>query len=102
MLWTMAILLAAAAPAEPKTAVIYGIGLNTCGQWLEKRRDPVTDIALGAWLGGFMTGRPVVRAGAEAPRLRDMTLWIDNYCRSHSLDEVAQAAEALTTELQSR
>ncbi|NOJ43035.1 hypothetical protein [Bradyrhizobium australiense] len=62
-------------------------------------------IKLQSWLGGFLSGYNIGSGGVDflaQPSFDALTAWMDNYCRSHPLNGVAEAAVDLTKELRSR
>ena len=80
---------------------------DSCGGWITARRSQ-SGMALQfqAWVIGFLTGRATAGADRE-DLLRGMDspsafVWIDNYCQSHPLDRLWQAADALVLELATR
>jgi hypothetical protein len=84
----------------------YGVGLHSCGQFVEARRDPGypgKDLKYLDWLGGFMTATAGWRAalGAEPTDtdVRAAAAWIENYCRQNPLRNFNAAAVALANHL---
>jgi hypothetical protein len=84
----------------------FGLGGESCGAWLEMRRDKLSVRLLGmeAWGSGYLTAMNEVERkdillniNAEATHT-----WIDNYCSAHPLDTLNSAYYALTQELKVR
>ena len=94
---------AAALASSPITVV--GPGNETCGRWLEARRDGGTrEIAFGAWLGGYLSAINQYGGGGDilnGMRLEDARLFVDNYCREYPIRTVKHAADALIISLKS-
>lgn len=77
----------------------YGQGTGTCGSWIEDRKVSSNPRGL-TWVTGFVSG-----AGWMGHRMRDtdadgMMSFVDQYCDSHRLDKVAEAAAALVQALE--
>ena len=86
---------------------VLGMGKNSCREWTKGRfnRDETESIDI-AWVGGFVTavnrfgyGSSDISKGTDADGI---VSWIDNYCAQHPRDALADAASALTIELQAR
>lgn len=78
---------------------VYGDGASSCGEWVEARKGGDW-YSMGHWMLGFVTA-----ATYEGRKLRDtkavsMALWMDNYCQSHPLDIIAEAAVKLVVDLE--
>jgi hypothetical protein len=88
---------------EKRPYTNYGVGLNSCGQFLEARRYPGNDVAYEHWLGGFLTANASWRVGLGAePANTDVlaaVAWIENYCRQNPLRQFNTAAVALVHHL---
>jgi hypothetical protein len=93
-----------------KDAVVYGLGLASCGQWTAERskRSGISpgisgSLAYESWLAGYMTGMSIFHAASGTPLKRSdvvaMSAWIDNYCAANPLKQVADAASLLIVEL---
>jgi hypothetical protein len=95
---TLAVVLLSLSPAHSQADVLLlgkGIG-SSCGTWTKERKTQDWLFA-GDWVLGFMSG-------AASALNRDLLLgldsnavlgWVDNYCRAHPLDKVAEAATRL-------
>ena len=101
--------------------MIYGPGHDSCGNWTATRgadANHPTEMAMHfaeqAWVLGLVTGMAFARSmlalldGAEfyakalAQKPTDynaITLWMDQYCAAHPLEQVHQAAQTLFLEL---
>ncbi len=90
---------------QSQTFRIGGEGLSSCGAWTRARQEKSFDATLyREWVAGFLSGviiysRDNVLAGSDFDGVWG---WVDNYCHSHPLDHIADAAFALVTELQSQ
>ena len=98
------VLLGAQQRTQPGTYVRFGLGLESCGRWVtERARESRVASEMDTWVAGYVTGY----AAAEISPGRTMLLtdvaalnvWVDNYCRLHPLEKVADAALKLATEL---
>jgi hypothetical protein len=75
-----------------------GPGYRSCGAWIADRgfgpNDPMS-LSEQAWVLGFLSGVASTGTGnplAEVVDPEAVAAWIDNYCRTHLLDPIAQAA----------
>lgn len=103
------LLATSSAPAHgrPRAAQfrVLGYGAASCGTWLEDRREAsFAGLAAESWVQGYLTAFNVY---GPSPT-RDITVntdhagaaaWIDNYCRTHPLADIREAADALIAEL---
>ena len=80
---------------------LYGAGTQSCGVWLEARRGVSTNwTSLGQWALGWVSA--VGNYGVRTLRQTDadaIAAWLDNYCATHPLDNLATAAAQLVEEL---
>lgn len=83
-----------------------GAGTLSCGEWLRLRAfvgqeghpaELATAYQLHAWVDGFISGANIGQPDLLASRPSSVAVyaWIDNYCRSNPLDNVAAAATIL-------
>lgn len=91
-----------------KAVVVFGE--ISCGKWDKTSTakfgtDEAWDkIAHRIWLTGFLSGA-AFSSNIDVLKNTDaesVYLWMDNYCRSHSLDTVTAGANALLIELTKR
>lgn len=82
------------------------LGKRDCGTWLDK--NPILRNAAEDWLGGYMTGLNAmwdIKNGKPADPLKQLGsakqahLWMDNYCKEHPLQDVADGGLELLHEL---
>jgi hypothetical protein len=93
---------AVAQPAPiPKDITIQGVGAYSCGRWTTSRRDNIQSRVDAQWLLGFVSGAAAYGAQALDPAHgldRDAILvWTDNYCSTHPLETLFDAAVAFVT-----
>lgn len=92
--------------ATAQRALILGPGNASCGRWVASTRDQSDRNFLGSWLGGFISGANALgtRSGlaGEQNDFRDLQLWMDNYCRTHPLEKISEAATALVSSLETQ
>jgi hypothetical protein len=83
-------------------------GMKSCGAWLKNRTEqPAPSLGTrvdSAWLAGYLSGVAVARnidflKGVDESIIKS---WMDNYCSSHPLDLMGNAADALSIELKNR
>ncbi len=96
------ITLAVTLSANSQAIVIFGaVG---CGDWVKARSGGANDVgalALGDWVVGFVDGVAIsknenILKGVDPA---SMFLWMDNYCKNHPLDNIADGTDALVKEL---
>jgi hypothetical protein len=102
-----ALLANAAAVAEPQRYGVLGDGNTSCGTCTRDRTGgAVFDRASAnfhlAWVLGFLSGmnyhhatRQKVGNITRGTDIDGLFAWIDNYCKQHPLDTIANATEAL-------
>ena len=81
------------------------IGCGLCLSCLTRRATPLAYPQL-AWVSGFLTafdyyGSGSGNVGGNTDE-NGLLAWIDNYCATHPLDNIAAATIALITELSQR
>jgi hypothetical protein len=85
------------------TYTVFGPGVLSCGRWVaehEKKSNESLDQLI--WVTGFVSGYEYASAVDMKADSDAMRLWVDNYCRSHPLENIANAAEALVRELRQK
>ena len=77
-------------------------GYITCGEFLSD--NPGSQAADAVWVLGYITGRnrdsPAGsrNAGTSFTAPSSVTAWLQNYCQTHALDRLVEAADALRAE----
>jgi hypothetical protein len=82
-----------------------GHGNNSCGEWLAGI--PSSHLVMQSWVLGFVSAYNVygpdssgnLTAGTDS---NGLFAWVDNYCQTHPLDSLAQAADQLVITLRLR
>lgn len=80
----------------------FGMGVMSCGEFLQARKDDSLDASLmSIWLGGYLT-RFSRDDGVESlsTDMPSMLQWIQNYCEDNPLRNIAYAAARLTVYLE--
>ncbi len=89
---------AAAAPAERAEAR----AAPSCGEWIDHRKKSDT-LALSntSWLVGYLSGLAVGSGKNFLPGNENTEIfsWMDNYCRSNPLTDIAAGGTSLMAEL---
>lgn len=97
-------------------ATVVGAGTQSCGQYLEARRDKDKNadatnrraFAFASWLGGFLTvvnQEAVNKTGIDivvGTDIDGVLAWLDKYCRENPLEMFANASWRLAGELLNR
>ena len=83
-----------------ETIVGYGVGMSTCGTYIENRRLPnkYYDLEVASWFYGFVSGHNLYRGTPQAKGSIDensVLVYLDKYCREHPLASVAVGADEL-------
>jgi hypothetical protein len=105
----LAIAIAAAVPHQAHAVRYIGAGAETCGFWTEVRRYPgnPNDGSIKQWVLGFISGTALGGFGLDPKWGFDplegvdayaVWAWVDNYCRAHPLEIIANAAKAFILE----
>ena len=100
LLATLALCVLAASPSYAFT--VLGAGAVSCGKWTQQRQNR-NDMQIGGWALGFVSGANAMETNIdflEAPDADAVLAWVDNYCRSHPLDQVSTALVHLVIELE--
>jgi hypothetical protein len=79
---------------------LVGVGASSCGTWLADRADTrnMPSLNTQSWVLGFLSGVGFMGNGFDPLQGLDanaVTAWLDNYCRTHSLENLGKAAGAL-------
>jgi hypothetical protein len=95
---------------EKKAPVVLGVGSKSCGSWTQVRR--AGGVMAGnyeSWIAGFLSGSNSIISGelkvdileqqTKLADAQDINVWIDNYCKSHPMVPIAEAANELGREL---
>jgi hypothetical protein len=79
---------------------IYGAGTNSCAQWTKTRDGGEGWFTAGQWILGFVSA---ANQYAKVPPARSdarwMARWVDDYCRDHADQDLAEAAHELVEAL---
>ena len=82
----------------------YGIGMKSCGAWLQERKSESGDwYMMGQWVLGYVTAYGYY--GSHDLRDVDspaMSSWIDNYCQQTPLEDIKTAAQKLIDTLKTK
>jgi hypothetical protein len=87
-----------------RAADIVGHGAVSCGEWTQNRGDKFLAIVDESWVAGYLSGYSIWSTD-DYPKLPDAAAraaWMNNYCRSHPLDQIHQSVNQLIFELQRR
>src|SRR6476661_6242561 len=93
----IALFLSSEAAAQNRNYTAFGLGLQSCGHWLSAQRDPLMDVLITYWQGGYMTAVNALNSShpANGTDIHGLRAWIDNYCSAHPLEAIGKAAEEL-------
>ena len=80
---------------------VMGLGLNSCDTWTSARLTPQATLAFaeGQWVLAFLSGVGFMGGDTGNNPLNGVDAqgvwaWIDDYCRVHPSEKIAQAAAA--------
>lgn len=103
------LLLLACCLAQPVFgAKIYGV--RDCGEWINRKKNPYSELAVEAWLAGYMSGLSVMHhlngnkndPLGKTNSVDQIFLWMDNYCQKNPLSDIPDGGNALFIELMKR
>ena len=88
--------------ARAADAWAIGVGLKSCGAWTADRRTPDWG-SEAQWVVGFLSGVGYegMKDGVDPLRGVDgaaVMAWLDNYCQTHPLQKLVDAAKAFVDE----
>jgi hypothetical protein len=90
-----------AGAADNGNYTAMGWGNGSCGSWTAARRTPQGMQARGngEWVLGFLSGAGAMGLSQGYDPLHGtdpegVLAWVDNYCRDHPLESIAEAASA--------
>lgn len=82
----------------------YGVGMKSCGAWLQERKPGSSDwFQIGQWVLGYVTAYGYY--GTHDLRdvdSRAMSAWIDNYRQQNPLEDIETAAQKLIDTLKTK
>ena len=85
-----------------RAAEIIGHGTYSCGEWIsDHQRQNADALADDAWVAGYLSAFNVYYDN-DPTALNDYggrTAWMNDYCRSHPLDQIIDATNKLILEL---
>ena len=88
----LALALAAAPPRWTPTGDwrLFGVGNDSCGQWLMRKDDPAYRVSQYAWAGGFLSGINLSAGGKITDTdPASLVAYIDQQCTQNPLEKVA-------------
>jgi len=82
-------------------------GGRDCGQWITRKKDQYTELAITGWLVGFMSGLNSMywlKTNKVDPLNKvnsadQIYLWVDNYCQKNPLSNLSVGGAELLLEL---
>jgi hypothetical protein len=97
-LWT------AISSTSAQASDIAGHGTSSCAEWTESQSDNFSALPNHAWLAGYLSGYLGDRGGdkIDIPDPAARNGWVTNYCRTHPLEKIWEAADQLILELKRR
>jgi hypothetical protein len=97
--------LALALCAPPIAAQVVVRGAPSCGLWVqESGKKSIFEMGFKGWLVGYLSGMASMSNDniLQGVDNDSIFLWMENYCRTHPLEDVSDGGEALFNELKSR
>lgn len=83
------------------TYAVTGYGTQSCGSYALARKDPdgAEAMLFSTWIGGYLTATnehlPDTNDISGGASLDELLGWLDNYCRTHPIKNLASAAGQL-------
>jgi hypothetical protein len=102
---TIAFSLVAVDGVGQRENVVYGLGLRSCGQWIEAKPETtitkrMNRVAMTAWVTGFVTAAGMYsQVNLPNTDVSGMTVWVDTYCAANPLAPFSHAGVALVYDL---
>lgn len=83
-------------------SIVYGAGVFSCGSWIAGQNNSYSREADLAWVLGYLSG-----VGSQHYTMKEwnqdgIALWIDQYCVTHPMGRLTDAANALAQELHAK
>jgi hypothetical protein len=78
--------------------MVYGMGIESCGKWTSEPQPILRGTSL-SWVLGFISGVGAVVPGVKHTDTDAIRAWMDQYCATHPLETVAEAAADLVKAL---
>src|SRR5690349_9318000 len=95
-LWFATLLLLSVGGADAQ--MMRGAGAESCGQWMSYMFGVERQVEVN-WVLGFLSAANILGSeGHDFLKGTDdgaVSVWMDNYCRQHPLDQIAGAANKL-------
>ena len=101
-------LLVFVAPAHAKDYLVWGLGAQTCTEYLKfyQQNPQMTDVNFGTWMQGYMSGMNVATQynnntyrNLATYSLPSMNKWMRQYCSQHPRDTFMTGVTWLGTKL---
>jgi hypothetical protein len=108
MLAAVMLMTADAQSWSQETRRFFGEGAASCVEWTRERQvNKGLGTEMMAWIRGYLSGANAYYASADVLKQTGVSVdasyaLIDGYCRTHPLENLVVAADALTNELRSR
>ena len=81
---------------------VYGVGTVSCGKWVAEKEQGTSASHKLSWVLGYVTGVGSFSDDKFSLKKTDsagITLWIDQYCAQHPLEDIVDAANKLVITL---
>lgn len=94
----------AVAQSSPETITEYGLqndnGPFSCGKFISESTEPLSSNHWKSWISGYISGLNEARSRYTGNVDMDgMYLWMQNYCKDHPLDLLANSFHELDRKL---
>jgi hypothetical protein len=92
--------LALGSPSHVQEVIVGGMGVNSCGKWLEAAQSPGLREQYKNWVLGFLSGANWYSSTTQArvPDIEAPMAFLDEYCKRNPLHLVVAGAAALVQE----
>ncbi|MCG3773371.1 MAG: hypothetical protein JW395_0177 [Nitrospira sp.] len=87
--------------ARKQNYTTYGVGTQSCGKWLEARRDTDRNLqyTFGSWVRGWLSAAGYYGTVLKKTDTAAIDAWVDNFCSANPLLDMDDAARGLVTAL---
>lgn len=80
---------------------IYGAGMNTCGEYLEHRKQSLYTDYYSSWVHGYLSSYNMFASHPQVdiPKRETIHAYLEKHCRDKPLDHLVTATTALLADL---
>ena len=88
-------------PLTTNASTLYGLGVSTCGTWLEKRRTN-DHFDISQWMLGYISAADYYGPDLKESEGQAFIFYMDNYCHQNPVDQFSVGVRRLIDELRKK